>query len=426
MVIVYDVQPGNLSSYGGPEYGYFSDCLFQEIEIVSGELLFQWRMSEHVSLDASYEYLKHRGWSVSEAYDPFHMNSIDKDSAGNYLISARHTHSIMSIDGQTGEILWTLGGRTSDFANTDLESQDSEFGWQHDARWMDGHTITLFDNTAEWFLDGPTKSRGMVLDVDVVARTFKVRSEYYHPEGIRAVSQGNMQVLSGSGNVFVGWGACGAFTEFAPDGEMLCDSHFTPLNWFQLGKAVSYRVAKGAWVGKPTTSPTAVVAGPNVYVSWNGATEVDSWVFEVWDGESREDMNFVPLYEVDKDGFETEIRVPSTMPHVYFRIVALDEYDNVLGVTQTLGRQLNWGLQDFIHRYRVSVSPGVVVSITMIVCCFLLGAVAAWKRFKGKGKSQKSEYQPIPLDVCEAVDERQSFLRRSHSSEGRPPTPSHA
>ncbi|KAJ5546578.1 hypothetical protein N7494_004163 [Penicillium frequentans] len=419
MVIVYDVQPTDLSALGGPEYGYFSECLFQEIDIATGDLIFEWRMSEHVPLNASYEQLQGRGLSFSDPYDVFHMNSIDKDSAGNYLISARHTHSITSIDGKTGEVLWTLGGKLNDFADAS-EGQATNFCWQHDARWRGEHTLTLFDNTAETFMDGPTESRGMTVELDTDNLIATLRSEYYHPEGIRATSQGNMQVLADSGNVLVAWGHCAAFTEFSSDGEMLCDTHFAPSNWFQLGQAVSYRIAKGSWAGQPDTSPQGVMAGGSVYVNWNGATEVAYWRLELWDGVDMKEMKFRPQNLIEKDGFETEIELPTNLPHVYFRVAALNNKRELLGATDTLGRQSNGGSSP-----AVSLSSGVVLSILMIACCALLGVYWIWKRCTYRKSRMASGYKPVPLGVSEINfehnEEAQSFLR-TPLAPGKTPT----
>jgi hypothetical protein len=43
------------------------------------------------------------------------MNSIQKDELGNYLVSARYTHTITYIDGNTSAIVWILGGKRNTF-----------------------------------------------------------------------------------------------------------------------------------------------------------------------------------------------------------------------------------------------------------------------------------------------------------------------
>ena len=48
-------------------------------------------------------------------YDYFHINSIDVEPNGNFLVSARNTHTVYEIDRKTKKVLWRLGGKKSDF-----------------------------------------------------------------------------------------------------------------------------------------------------------------------------------------------------------------------------------------------------------------------------------------------------------------------
>ena len=45
------------------------------------------------------------------------------------------------------------------------------------------------------------------------------------PEGLVAASQGNAQT-TGTGDLFVGWGALPYLSEFAPSGQLLLDAQF--------------------------------------------------------------------------------------------------------------------------------------------------------------------------------------------------------
>lgn len=57
VVMMYDTIPADLSAYGGPKNGYVTDGLFQEIDIADGSLVFEWRMSDHVPINATnYDY----------------------------------------------------------------------------------------------------------------------------------------------------------------------------------------------------------------------------------------------------------------------------------------------------------------------------------------------------------------------------------
>ncbi|KAJ5543813.1 hypothetical protein N7513_003396 [Penicillium frequentans] len=353
--------------------GFIHDGVFQEVDIATGELLFESHFSDHVPFSASYTHeLQGTGRDSVSPWDPYHINSVDKDDSGNFIVSARHTHSVYSIDGTTGEILWVLGGKNNEFTDAS-DGRATDFAWQHDVRWHDEHTITLYDNAAKDFLGPITRSRGMIIDIDVMNRVATLRNQYFHPGGIRAHSQGNMQLLPKTGNAFIGWGHCAAYTEFTPDGEVLCDTHLSASNWFQLGLVVSYRTYKSDWVGKPLTIPSAVVVKDSVYVSWNGATEIATWRLELWDGVDMNNMHFEPLKSIEKFDFETKIELPDEIPDTYFQLVALDIKDTVLGKTTLLSKHPR---QTLSERLGINVlgelSSPVVVTIFALICCYLL------------------------------------------------------
>ena len=96
----------DLSSVGGPKEGTVLDGIVQEVDIETGEVLFEWHSLDHVGLD---EYLE------MTRYDYFHINSIDVDHDSNLLISSRNTSTVYKVDRRTGKILWRLGGKSSDF-----------------------------------------------------------------------------------------------------------------------------------------------------------------------------------------------------------------------------------------------------------------------------------------------------------------------
>jgi len=55
-----------------------------------------------------------------------HINAVDKDSHGDYLVSSRHTSTIFKIAGLSspsgttpGTIIWRLGGKKSSFPTMD-------------------------------------------------------------------------------------------------------------------------------------------------------------------------------------------------------------------------------------------------------------------------------------------------------------------
>src|SRR5215210_1358962 len=83
-------------------------------------------------------------------FDYFHINSIDVDHDDNLLISARETSTIYKVDRKTGEVVWRLGGKKSDFEI----GPGTRFAYQHDARRQRDGTITIFDNGTTVFHNG--------------------------------------------------------------------------------------------------------------------------------------------------------------------------------------------------------------------------------------------------------------------------------
>lgn len=395
---VYDPIPADLSEIGGPEFGWLYDGLFQEINITTGELLFEWRASKHFPANVTYENLNTQGRDRETAFDYFHINSIDKDSKGNYLISARHSHTVNYIDGQTGAVLWTLGGMLNDFADLS-NGAATNFSWQHDARWLDDNTLTLFDNTAHSNLDPEASSRGMRIRLDFNDRTAELQVAYHHPQTLKSTSQGNMQVLD-TGNVLVEWGHSAAFTEFTPEGEVVCDVHFGASAYYTFGRVVSYRAHKGSWVGRPQTNPDAAVTRNSIYVSWNGATEVTAWQLQVWDGHNLDNLTFIPIAETDKDGFETMIEIPDGVDERLFKVAALDSQGMILGMTTTIERPLQFSLKSFFNTQHWVLGIAFIVGGSGL----LLGLYRCCRRFWRPWNSRSDDYGLVAMSENEDQD----------------------
>jgi hypothetical protein len=112
--------------------------------------------------------------------------------------------------------------------------------------------------------------------------TARLLKEYYHPEGLNSGAMGGMTTLE-NGNVMLAWGYNPSYTEFAPDGSVVLS--FDRGRRRHLPDMFAYRVTKGNWVGRPTWPPSIDVDRPTessenatLYLSWNGATEVATWV----------------------------------------------------------------------------------------------------------------------------------------------------
>lgn len=313
------------------------DGILQEIDVATGELLFEWRSSEHLehpALQTSFG-----NFVADGAFDYFHMNSIDKDSKGNYLISLRHLHALVYVEGRTGVILWTLGNDAADFQDVS-QGDATSFQWQHDARWIseDDGIISLFNNGIARKHPDAAFSQGIIIQLDFLNWTATLLQGYASRDLIGSASQGDVQMLRqphDDDHVFIGWGSSAAFTEHSIGGDLLCETHFGASWLFYLERVKSYRAFKTFdWKAIPSAwDPEARVAGDKIYVSWNGATEVAYWALQARSkttNATRDSWDVHRDVTLKRTDFEQSISLPSPVEGATYRIAALDAYQNVL------------------------------------------------------------------------------------------------
>jgi Arylsulfotransferase (ASST) len=324
LITIYNAVPRDLTSVGGSKDSVAMQGIVQELDILTGEVLFEWRSIDHVAVEETYV-------TPSEDHYPgidyFHLNSIDVDHDNNLLISARETSTVYKLDRKTGEVIWRLGGKKSDFEM----GEGARFAFQHDARRLPDGTISIFDNGSMVFENGTPKaveeSRAIVLELDEERMRASLVREYTHPEKQYADAAGNMQVLP-NGNVFVGWGRGLAISEFSKDGELLFDCRVSP-------EHRTYRAFRFPWSGSPSDEPAAVAERTSeneleVYASWNGATEVAAW--EILAGPDPSQLE--SLGSIPRDGFETAMVLQTSEP--YIAVQAKHRSGRVLGTSQLI------------------------------------------------------------------------------------------
>jgi hypothetical protein len=326
LLTVFDPIDCNLSGIGGPSGGAVTDSVFQEIDLPTGLVRREWHSLDHVGLSDSYSSPTTTG--AAWPFDFFHVNSIDQQSDGTTLISARNTWTLYELNTLTGQVLTRIGGRHSDVK----PASGAGTAFQHDATVLGNGTISVFDNGAAPKVH--PQSRGLVLSVNPQTKAESVLAQYEHPTALSSGSQGNMQTLA-NGDVLVGWGAEPYFSEFSPTGQLLYDAHFH-------GSYQSYRAYRFPWTGTPASPPAiAVVAasgGPvTVYASWNGDTRTASW--RVLAGPSPTRLE--PVATATRTGFETAIATPvgaggGVGRITYVAIQALSGTGAVLGTSQAI------------------------------------------------------------------------------------------
>ncbi|KAL4990910.1 ASST-domain-containing protein [Aspergillus falconensis] len=294
LIQIYQPVPADLTPWGAsPEQQRIVDAIIQGI-------------LEHVSPDEAILPINPgqagSGYNSSDAWDYFRINSVDKDSVGNYLISARDACSVHKINGSTGEAIWRLGGVKSDFELGD----NVKFCFQHHARFVSKEgskeVISLYDNAAH----GTEHGHVHEVHAHPLSQATAVQA-FQPPDGLLSKSQGSTQLLP-NGNVLVNWGSEGALTEYRADGTPIFHTYMDS-GFLGLG-VENYRGFRYNWTGLPNEAPAIVSLendkGTTVYASWNSDTEIKLWhFFHLVDGYGSRQL----LGEVERKGFETSLFV---------------------------------------------------------------------------------------------------------------------
>ncbi|KAJ3922382.1 ASST-domain-containing protein [Lentinula edodes] len=321
LITAYQPKTWDLSAFNITD-GWLLDSIAQEVDPSTGEAIFTWVASDHVDPDSCYASPGTTGTSADNPWDYFHINAVNKDGAGNYLISSRHCHAIYNV-ASSGNIIWTLGGHNSTVTMND----GTTFAWQHDVRWHNQETqMSLFDNEGTaWELDS-SSSRGLLLDFDASNNSVSLNKQWIPYNVTVSESQGNVGILD-SGNTLIGWGQIPYFSEYDADGQFLY------VVQFGVGDVQSYRAYHYNWTATPNTRPSVFVetdgSNTTVYTSWNGATEVDTWQLSGSTADSPQLA--VPISNTSRSGFETAISVTGTSTNfTYFQVAALNSNKKII------------------------------------------------------------------------------------------------
>lgn len=357
---MYEIHEADLSGFGHRRFIW--DGIFQELDIESGNVIFQWRASDHVPLTSSYRPIGLEG-SKNNPWDWFHINSVEKDVKGNYLLSSRYLEGLLYVSGTTGDVLWYLGGKHSNF--TDLSGGSAtNFSFQHHARWASEKTIILFDNAIDYENSKRAPySRGLHLELDFALMTARCLAEYVSPTHYASPSQGSIQILPND-NIFIGYGDLPVYIEFLPEGTAIRETHFGPAVEFGSDNVQSYRVYKQAWSGHPNSKPDIAVRGNCLYASWNGATEIKWWRLQHANDANAVSGTYSTVRTQAKAGFETKITIDDHTTGRFVRLIALDLNGAVLGTSRTI----DWA-EETVCIFKSSHPPRVSVARELINVC---------------------------------------------------------
>lgn len=315
LTTIYHPMRYDLSAFNVTDgQGWIQNGVFQDHNLTTGELNFEWSAIEHVALSESYvdanqSEVAGSGFSALSPWDYFHMNAVDKNDDGDYLVSARHTSTLYKINGQTGEIIWRCGGKLSDF-----QLQNGlNWSYQHDIRWVSYNASTdilsFFDNASNGFNQSSEHSAGYIIKLnhDASPPTVELLKSFPAPEDLPiSASQGNLEILNrddwANSNAFLNWGNQPCVTEHAPDGTILYRAAVAS------DGQMNYRGFKFNITLTPYDTPalytyaTSSDDDTTYYMSWNGATEVAQWRIY---GRAACDSDWTMIGETPKNGFET-------------------------------------------------------------------------------------------------------------------------
>ena len=256
-----------------------SDFVLQEVELESGDVLFEWHSLDHVPASATYRSRPRPG----ETSDYFHGNSIEPPASrsGTILVSARSTSAVYGVDRATGALRWTLGGKRDDFGLV-KRHPDRQFCAQHDARRLPNGDITIFDNgglvlgnmrdcpvhtarVQRFRLD--LRRRRAHLVRTIPSEPSSETGAGYLPWGVGSARRQD------NGSTLVSWGTTGRVTEVARSGRVTFALRL---------ERYSYRAVRNPWIGRPRGRPAIAAERRDgrlatVWASWNGATQIRYW-----------------------------------------------------------------------------------------------------------------------------------------------------
>jgi hypothetical protein len=163
-----------------------------------------------------------------DAWDVFHINAIDREPDGDYIVTVRHMDGVFRVDRGSGNVEWTLGTPPANNPRLpgpagpqapQLTIVGDPFGGPkrpHDAR-LNGNVLTMLDNQA----GTGRPSRAVAYTIDTTNLTATLLWEFRNA-ATGGATLGSAQQVDG-GSVVVNWGAGlqPFLEELAPNGDRL-------------------------------------------------------------------------------------------------------------------------------------------------------------------------------------------------------------
>ncbi|PYH89814.1 hypothetical protein BO71DRAFT_487625 [Aspergillus ellipticus CBS 707.79] len=296
LVTAYNLTQVDRTSVNGSADGWVLDSQIHEIDITTSESIRKWSALDHLPLNASQLPITDNASEASNAWDYVHINSVSAYDR-NLLVNARHTWEVYTVNRKDGDIMWTFNGETG--GDWGIVPEESLFRWQYHTRVRDfGEDFVIFS---------------MFVNHKLCWRKWHVRHRS-HRGPLWSDGFGSMDYLPDMQNSttrFLSYGQLPLLREF----KVGPGANVTDLKWEARygddNEVVGYRAYKGAWTGSPSQEPKlSVLANGTLFVSWNGATDVDAW--NVYQQASSNDTTLALVSISQYRGFETEIDAGTT------------------------------------------------------------------------------------------------------------------
>jgi Arylsulfotransferase (ASST) len=302
-----------------PRIGTVIEYVVQEVDIATGDVLFEWRSLDHVPPSDSYERRPGHG----KPWDYFHGNAIAAPVDGDptVIISSRNTSSLYGVDRATGSTSWILGGKRDQFHLP----RSRFFCAQHDAHRLPNGDVMMFDNGGTYMHGRPRcplhAARALTFRLDTRHRTARLVHEISSaklpgtPSGLFPGWVGSARMES-NGDTLIDWGPPNRITSITPAGR---------LGLLVRVQRWSYRAMPADWTGLPGGAPALAAhrrgGVVDLWASWNGATEIRHW--QVLAGASPASLG--PLGRpVPFEDLETHVAAETSARYVAVRALAAD------------------------------------------------------------------------------------------------------
>jgi hypothetical protein len=186
---------------GGRPDALVDGAVIQEID-AGKNVLFQWRTLDHIPITDSLNVL------TGQSIDFDHINSFTIDPLdNNYLVSMRGLCQLIKISRTTGEIIWRLGGKHSDFTFVGEHPENAPYYFvgQHSVHRLINGNLVFFDNgRGLGTLGNRSYTRAVEYHLDETNMTATLVWDYRHVPDIVSPSGGTVQRFA-NGNTLVGW-----------------------------------------------------------------------------------------------------------------------------------------------------------------------------------------------------------------------------